>query len=94
MLNDGPKNTSDSIENLKLGYADILDAQLNLNKEYTTMLGTFLSAGDELVKWDTNTSKVIKSLGVGAEYSAIIKQQLGQASTEIYKMGEIGRAHV
>ena len=81
------KNTSDSIENLKIGYADILDAQLNLNKEYTTMLGTFLSAGDELVKWDTSTSKVIKSLGVGAEYSGIIKEQLGKASTEIYRMG-------
>ena len=83
----GTKNTSESLENLKLGYTDILDAQLNLNKEYTTMLGTFLSAGDELVKWDVSTSKVIRTLGVGAEYSAIIKQELGRASTEIYRMG-------
>ena len=81
------KDTSTNIEQLKLGYIDILDAQINLNKNLTTMMGTFTSAGDELVKWDTSTSKVIKGLGVGAEYSAIIKQQLGQASTEIYRMG-------
>jgi hypothetical protein len=81
------KDTSTNIEQLKLGYADILDAQLNLNKNATVLFGTLLSAGDELVKWDTSTSKVIKGLGVGAEYSAIIKQQLGQASTEIYRMG-------
>jgi transcriptional regulator NrdR family protein len=87
MLSDNPKNTSESLENLKLGYADILDAQLNLNKNLTVMEGTILSAGDELVKWDISTSKVIKSLGVGAEYSAIIKQELGRASTEIYRMG-------
>jgi hypothetical protein len=81
------KDTSANIDQIKLGYTDILDAQINLNKNLTTMMGTFTSAGDELVKWDTSTSKVIKGLGVGAEYSAIIKQQLGQASTEIYRMG-------
>ena len=81
------KDTSSNIEQIKLGYNDILDAQINLNKNLTTMMGTFTSAGSELVKWDTSTSKVIKGLGVGAEYSAIIKQQLGQASTEIYRMG-------
>jgi hypothetical protein len=81
------KDTSSNIEQIKLGYNDILDAQINLNKNLTTMMGTFTSAGNELVKWDTSTSKVIKGLGVGAEYSAIIKQQLGQASTEIYRMG-------
>jgi transcriptional regulator NrdR family protein len=81
------KDTSTNIEQLKLGYTNILDSQINLNKNLTTMMGTFTSAGDELVKWDTSTSKVIKGLGVGAEYSAIIKQQLGQASTEIYRMG-------
>ena len=86
MLNDN-KNTSESIETLKLGYVDILEAQVNLNKNLTTMMGTFTSAGDELVKWDTSTSKVIKGLGVGAEYSAMIKEQLGKASTEIYRMG-------
>ena len=73
------KDTSSNIEQIKLGYNDILDAQINLNKNLTTMMGTFTSAGSELVKWDTSTSKVIKGLGVGAEYSAIIKQQLGQA---------------
>jgi hypothetical protein len=86
-MQENNKDTSQSIESLKIGYADILDAQLNLNKEYTTMLGTFLSAGDELVKWDISTSKVIRTLGVGAEYSSIIKQELGRASTEIYRMG-------
>ncbi len=81
------KDTSSNIETIKLGYADLLDAQLNLRKNETELLAGFGNINAELVKWDTSTSKIIRSLGVGSEYSSLIKKELGEASTEIYRMG-------
>ncbi len=76
-----------NLELQKQGYKDILLAATDVLQVSDAIRSSIQNSGENLATMDKNMSTLVKSMGVTAQYSQLLKQELGRAVTEVALMG-------
>lgn len=76
-----------NLELQKQGYKDILLAATDVLQVSDAIRSSIQNSGENLATMDKNMSTLVKSMGVTAQYSQLLKQELGKAVTEVALMG-------
>ena len=82
-----PDPNDPNLENQKQGYKDILLAATDVLQVSDAIANSIRNSGENLTTMDKNMSVLVKSMGVTAQYSQLLKQELGRAVTEVALMG-------
>jgi len=76
-----------AITETAVGYKDILVMATNVAQITDSFTTAIQKSGENLFKMDKDMASLAKGMGVTAEYSQLLKQELGRAVTEVTLMG-------